>query len=55
MCEETEELPDWPEPTQGSRTKRDPAEWVEMLPMLTWASQFDTYPLRFWHRVAFWG
>jgi hypothetical protein len=42
MCEETEELPDCPELAQRYRANHVPAEWVEMLPMLTHASQFDT-------------
>jgi hypothetical protein len=53
MCEETEELPDCPELAQWYRAKHVPAEWVETLPMLTHASQFDTYVLRFWHELRF--
>jgi hypothetical protein len=54
MFEETEELPDWPESTQRYRMKCVPADWIEMLPVLTCASQSDTCSLRFWHWVAFW-
>jgi hypothetical protein len=49
MFEETGELRDRPELAQRYRTEHVPTEWVEMLPMRTHASQFDTYLLRFWH------
>ena len=53
MFEETEGLPDCSELAQRYRTKHVPPKRVETLPMLTHASQFDTYLLRFWHGLRF--
>ena len=49
MYEKIEELFSRPQPRQGPVGQDVPGWWVEMLPVLTCASQADTCGWRIWH------